>query len=309
MGINVVSVNISEEKGSIKKPVGFIEINKTGIINDAHAGYWNRQISLLANESIEKFGKQANREFKPGEFAENITTKGIALHLTRPLDRFLIGEAEMELTQIGKSCHGDACAVFQEVGKCIMPKEGVFCRTIKSGKIQPGDDIQYLPKIMRIYVLTLSDRASRGEYEDRSGPRTAALVKEFFRKNAYESIIEHEIIPDDALALRQKLVEANNKQFDIIFTTGGTGIGPRDITPDVTRTLLDKEIPGIMDQIRLKYGQKKPNALLSRAMAGVMGSTLVFNMPGSVRAIEEYTSELFKSIKHMIYMLHSLDLH
>lgn len=309
MEIKVTSVNISEEKGTIKKPVDFIEINEKGVVGDAHSGYWNRQISLLATESMGKFGKEANREFKPGEFAENITTKGIVLHDTRPLDRFLIGETEMEVTQIGKGCHGDGCAIFREVGNCVMPKEGVFCRTIQNGRIKPGDEIQYLPKVMKIYVLTLSDRASRGEYEDRSGPKTSELVKEFFLKNGYECIIENEIIPDDAVELRQKLIEATNKKFDVIFTTGGTGIGPRDITPDVTRTLLDKEIPGIMEQIRLKYGQEKPNALLSRAVAGVMGSTLVFNMPGSVRAIQEYTTEIFKSIKHMIYMQHGLDLH
>lgn len=309
MDIKVVSVNISEEKGTIKKPVDFININETGVQGDAHSGYWNRQISLLAIESIEKFGKEADRIFKPGEFAENITTQGIALHVTRPLDRFRIGETEIEVTQIGKGCHGDGCAIYREVGNCVMPKEGIFCRTIKGGIIRPGDKIEYLPKIIRIYVLTLSDRAFRGEYADRSGPRTSGMVKEYFLQHGYESIIENEIIPDDAVELRQKLVEAVNKGFDVIFTTGGTGIGPRDITPDVTRTMLDKEIPGIMENIRLKFGQEKPNALLSRAVAGVIGNTLVFNMPGSVRAVEEYTGEILKNIKHMIYMLHGLDLH
>jgi molybdopterin adenylyltransferase len=309
MDIKVVSINVSEEKGTIKNPVDFIEINEQGVLGDAHAGWWNRQISMLAIESIEKFGKEAKRNFKPGEFAENITTKGIALYDTRPLDRFLIGETEMEVTQIGKGCHGDGCAIFREVGNCVMPKEGIFCRTIKGGNIQPGDAIQYLPRIMRVYVLTLSDRASRGEYKDRSGPKTASLVKDFFLQKGYESLVEQEIIADDPVMLRQKLVEANNQKFDAIFTTGGTGIGPRDITPDVTKTLLDRVIPGVMEQIRLKYGQENPNALLSRAVAGVMGSSLVFNMPGSVRAVEEYTTEIFKSIKHMIYMIHGLDLH
>jgi molybdopterin adenylyltransferase len=309
MDIKVVSINVSEEKGTIKNPVDFIEINEQGVLGDAHAGWWNRQISMLSIESIEKFGKEAKRNFKPGEFAENITTKGIALYDTRPLDRFLIGETEMEVTQIGKGCHGDGCAIFREVGNCVMPKEGIFCRTIKGGNIQPGDAIQYLPRIMRVYVLTLSDRASRGEYKDRSGPKTASLVKDFFLQKGYESLVEQEIIADDPVMLRQKLVEANNQKFDAIFTTGGTGIGPRDITPDVTKTLLDRVIPGVMEQIRLKYGQENPNALLSRAVAGVMGSSLVFNMPGSVRAVEEYTTEIFKSIKHMIYMIHGLDLH
>jgi molybdopterin adenylyltransferase len=309
MVIKVISVNVSKEKGTIKLPVDSIEVNNQGVAGDAHSGYWNRQISLLAQESVDKFGKEANREFKPGEFAENITTQGIALHVTRPLDRFKIGETELEVTQIGKGCHGDGCAIFREVGNCVMPKEGIFCRTIKSGKIMPGDSIEYIPKIIRLYVLTLSDRAFRGEYTDRSGPQTTKLAKNYFLQIGYESIIENEIIPDDSVELRQKLIEATNKGFDVIFTTGGTGIGPRDITPEVTKAMLDKEIPGIMENIRLKFGGEKPNALLSRAVAGIIGSTLVFNMPGSVRAVEEYTGEIFKSIKHMIYMLHGLDLH
>jgi len=309
MEAKVISINISEENGTAKKPVGFIAVDEKGVQGDAHSGYWNRQISLLAIESIEKFGKEARLNFKPGDFAENITTRGIALHVTRPLDRLRIGDTEMEVTQIGKGCHGDGCAIYREVGNCIMPKEGIFCRTIKGGIITAGDVIKHLPKIIRIYVLTLSDRASRGEYADRSGPRTIALAKAFFLQHGYESFIENEVIPDDPVELREKLINAVNKGSDVVFTTGGTGIGLRDITPDITRALLDKEIPGIMENIRLKFGQEKPNALLSRAVAGVIGKTLVFNMPGSVKAVEEYTTEIFKSIKHMIYMLHGLDLH
>jgi len=309
MEIKVTSVNISKQKGTIKEPVDFIEIDDQGVKLDAHAGYWNRQVSLLGEESIEKFGKEANRSFKPGEFAENITTSGILLYKTQPLDRFIIGTTEMEVTQIGKHCHGDGCAIFREVGKCVMPKEGIFCRTIKPGTIKPGDSVTYMPKVMNVYVLTLSDRASGGIYEDRSGPLTVKLVEEFLANIGYQSEIIPEIIPDDAGILRSKLMEASDKQFDMIFTTGGTGIGPRDITPDVTKKLLDKEIPGLMEQIRLKYGQEKPNVLLSRAVAGVMGTSLIFNMPGSVKAVHEYTSEIFKSLKHMIFMLHGLDLH
>ncbi|MDP2424551.1 MAG: MogA/MoaB family molybdenum cofactor biosynthesis protein [Bacteroidales bacterium] len=165
------------------------------------------------------------------------------------------------------------------------------------------------PKLVHVLVLTLSDRAFRGEYEDRSGPRTVEACKSYLQSIGYQSHCELEIIPDDPEQLRHKLTTARDRNVDIIFTTGGTGIGPRDITPDVTRSLLDKEIPGIMEMIRLKYGEQNPNALLSRAVAGVMGNSLVFNMPGSVKAVDEYTSEIFKSIKHMIYMLHGLDMH
>lgn len=305
----VVSVNISKAKGTIKEPVDFIEVTAQGVAGDAHAGFWNRQISLLGSESIEKFGNEAGRSFRPGEFAENITTTGLTLYQTHPLDRLLIGETEMEVTQIGKGCHGDGCAIFREVGNCVMPKEGIFCRTIKKGKIYPGDPVVYVPKIIRVYVLTLSDRASRGEYEDKSGPRIASLGADFFNSLGYQNQIVTDLIPDDAGLFRQKLTEAKEKNYDMIFTTGGTGIGPRDITPDVTRQMLDKEIPGLMEQIRLKYGQDKPGALLSRAVAGLMGNMLVFNMPGSVKAVGEYFMEISKNLKHMLFMIHGLDLH
>ena len=94
-----------------------------------------------------------------------------------------------------------------------------------------------------------------------------------------------------------------------MITTGGTGIGPRDFTPDVVQSMLDKEIPGLMELIRMKYGQEKPAALLSRSVAGVMGKSLVFTLPGSVRAVSEYMSEILRSLNHMIFMLNGIDLH
>jgi len=98
-------------------------------------------------------------------------------------------------------------------------------------------------------------------------------------------------------------------KYDIIITTGGTGIGPKDFTPDVVKPMLEKEIPGIMEMIRMKYGQQKPNALVSRSVAGVIGETLVFTLPGSVKAVEEYMTEILTMLEHLIYMLHSLDFH
>ncbi|MDA3952527.1 MAG: MOSC domain-containing protein [Bacteroidales bacterium] len=141
--IKVLSVNISEEKGVIKKPVDSISITETGIENDAHAGDWHRQISLLAKESIDKFEEVLGRKLKFGEFAENITTEGITLYTMKPGDKLNIADVELEVTQIGKKCHGDGCAIFSQVGKCVMPKEGIFAKVIKTGKILPGDGIIY----------------------------------------------------------------------------------------------------------------------------------------------------------------------
>ena len=307
--ITVVSVNSSEKKGTIKLPVPAIELSDIGVAGDAHAGHWHRQVSMLAEESISKFSGTAGRKINYGEFAENITTRGIAVHLTNPLDRFTIGEAELEVTQIGKKCHGASCNIFKEVGNCVMPKEGIFCRVIKPGSIKAGDRITYIPRTFSIRIITLSDRASAGEYEDRSGPVIAGRVQSCFDSFKWKCDIKRQLIPDDAELLHKILLEARLNNTDIVFTTGGTGIGPRDFTPDVVKPLLDKEIPGIMELIRFKYGQEKPNALLTRAVAGVMGNSLVYTLPGSVKAVEEYTSEIFSTLKHSIFMLHGLDLH
>lgn len=143
----VISVNISEKKGVIKSPVKDIELIETGIKNDAHAGKWHRQVSLLADESIARFKGVLGRKIEYGEFAENITTKGLVLYEMAPGDIIKIGkDVVMEVTQIGKKCHGDGCAIFSAVGKCVMPKEGIFCKVISNGKITAEDEIIYLPK-------------------------------------------------------------------------------------------------------------------------------------------------------------------
>jgi molybdopterin adenylyltransferase len=165
--IIVVSVNISEKKGTIKVPVAEIRLNELGVAGDAHAGEWHRQVSLLADESVQRFTHAAGRSIQYGEFAENITTKGLELVNTHPLDRLTIGDVELEITQIGKECHGTSCAIFKEVGNCVMPKEGIFARVLKNGIVKAGNKVVYVPRIYKVTIITLSDRASRGEYSDR----------------------------------------------------------------------------------------------------------------------------------------------
>jgi molybdenum cofactor synthesis domain-containing protein len=307
--LKIHSVNISEKKGTIKHPVGSIRLTEAGVEGDAHSGAWNRQVSLLGMESIRKSEQEARRKILPGEFAENITTEGIELWKLNPLDRFTCGPAELEVTQIGKECHGTSCAIFKEVGNCVMPKEGIFCRVITPGMIKAGDELLYHPKIFSVRVITLSDRASRGEYEDKSGLRIQELLTEHFTLHSSLFTIHYSLIPDDPEKLHAILEQSGNEKTDLVITTGGTGIGPRDFTPDVVKTFLDKEIPGIMEMIRMKYGAEKPNALVSRSIAGVMKQTLVFTLPGSVKAVNEYMTEILPSVFHLISMLHGLDKH
>jgi len=308
-GIKILSVNISEKKGTVKKAVSEIILTANGITGDAHSGPWNRQISLLGIESIHKFEEKAGRKIAFGEFAENMTTEGILLYKTHPLDRFISPKVIMEVTQIGKKCHGQSCAIFKEVGNCVMPLEGIFCRVIKSGTLKAGDELEYHPKVNKVLIITLSDRASRGEYEDKSGNRLKERLIHFFTENGKQADIQNILIGDQEDDLRSLLKKVKEEKYDFLFTTGGTGIGPRDITPDIVKTHLDKEIPGIMDMIRIKYGMEKPQALCSRSVAGVMDKCLVFTLPGSVKAVDEYMNEILKSLTHLQYMLHGLDNH
>ncbi len=306
--IFVVSLNISVEKGTVKTPQETVTVNERGIVGDAHSGAWHRQVSMLALEDIEKFSllDADNKKFQPGEFAENITTSGIDFKKVSILDRFKLGGVELELTQIGKMCHGDGCAIFVEVGKCVMPKSGVFTRVIKGGSIKKGDAIEYLPRPLKIKIITLSDRASTGEYKDKSGPRIKELLEEYFEGKRWHTQFDYSLLPDDASKLKEELQKSVDEKTDIIFTTGGTGIGPRDITPDIVEKFADKLIPGIMDQARLKYFEKIPSAILSRSLFAVKDQTLIFSLPGSVKAVEDYMGEITKILEHSILMLHGL---
>lgn len=165
-----------------------------------------------------------------------------------------------------------------------------------------------LPGRFEVLVITLSDRAFKGEYQDLSGPRISERIKEFFISENWESNIRNVLIPDDSEILKQIILDERNTA-DIIFTTGGTGIGPRDITSDTVKALLDKEIPGIMEYIRIKYGSEKPAALLSRSIAGITGQSLIYTLPGSLKAVDEYLTEINKTIKHSFLMIYGIDAH
>ena len=137
---HVTSVNISEKKGTIKHEVPEIQLRlRHGIVGDAHAGDWHRQISMLAEESIDKM-REKLPQLKPGAFAENINTAGIDLKSLPIGTRLRIGETEVEVTQIGKECHND-CAIKKATGQCVMPTEGIFVIVVKEGVVRAGDDV------------------------------------------------------------------------------------------------------------------------------------------------------------------------
>ncbi len=137
---SVLSVNTSLEKGVVKNPVDEIKlVINHGVLGDAHAGNWHRQVSLLAMESYQKMIYE-NKILPIGSFAENITTEGLELFTLPVGTKLQIGETIHEVTQIGKECHS-GCAIQQQVGKCVMPKEGIFTKVIKEGTVKKGDKI------------------------------------------------------------------------------------------------------------------------------------------------------------------------
>lgn len=142
----ILAINISETKGVIKKSVDeVLLIEDFGIENDAHAGKWHRQVSLLGQESVDKMIAKGLDHLVPGVFAENLTTEGIILY-ELPVGTVLqIGETVHEVTQIGKECH-TGCEIKQITGDCVMPREGIFTKVLKGGVLKPGDEIIVLEK-------------------------------------------------------------------------------------------------------------------------------------------------------------------
>lgn len=139
----VLSVCISENKGERKKPVAEVELRENhGIVGDAHAGDWHRQVSLLARESIDKM-RAMGLDVDNGDFAENITTEGIDLPGLPVGTRIRAGEVELEVTQIGKECH-TRCAIYHQAGDCVMPKEGIFAKVVTGGMVRPGDSVEII---------------------------------------------------------------------------------------------------------------------------------------------------------------------
>ncbi|MBI5212926.1 MAG: MogA/MoaB family molybdenum cofactor biosynthesis protein [Nitrospirae bacterium] len=147
--------------------------------------------------------------------------------------------------------------------------------------------------MITIAVLTLSDKGSKGEREDKSGPAIAEMLKGIGEVKYYD------ILPDERDLIKNKLLEYADK-VDLILTTGGTGLSPRDVTPEATLSVIDREIPGIAEAMRMEGLKKTDRAMLSRAVAGVKGQTLIINMPGSPKAVREHMEVILNVIPHAI---------
>ncbi len=148
---------------------------------------------------------------------------------------------------------------------------------------------------MRIAVLTVSDRCGSGQAEDKSGPLICELLRERAETAAYR------IVPDEQELISAALIEMSDVlQCDVVFTTGGTGFAPRDVTPEATKAVLEKETPGIPEAIRAESLKITPRAMLSRAAAGIRGKTLIVNLPGSPKAVRESLAVVLPVLDHAL---------
>lgn len=155
----------------------------------------------------------------------------------------------------------------------------------------------------KVAVLTISDRCSRGEREDESGKVIQGIIK-----NIPLELIKYEIVPDEPDIIKAKLIEyADNLKADLVLTDGGTGFTPRDNTPEATKAVLDKEIPGIPEVMRIECLKYNRRAMLSRAVAGIRGRTLIINFPGSTKAVKESLGVILDTLIHALDMIRGKD--
>ncbi len=300
----ILSLNISREKGTKKTSAESVTlVNDFGIKDDAHAGKWHRQVSLLASESIQTM-KDKGLDVTQGDFAENITTEGIVLTDLIVGDKLTINGTDLIISQLGKLCH-HKCAIYYAAGDCVMPREGIFAVVRGDGEIHAGDGITMTPKSgLSVCVVTLSDKGSRGERVDESGPAVAKLITE--RLNT--SFIRMEILADEQDQLENTLKYlADSQKFDLIITNGSTGVSPRDIAPDATLNVIDKRIPGYEEAMRIESFKKTNRALISRAVTGARGRSMIVNLPGSPKGAVENLEVIIDSLSHCIEKLQGSD--
>ena len=298
----VRAVCISPAKGTEKKPVEkgvFIPV--FGIENDAHAGSGHRQVSLLSYGSVEEFNRKG-ANVTDGAFGENLLVEGIDLK-NLPVGSVLkAGTVVLRTTQVGKECHSQ-CTIRRRTGDCIMPREGIFAEVLEGGEIRPGDIItSQLPdpgRPFRAAVITLSDKGYAGERKDESGPAAVQMLEEA----GYE-IIETILLPDEPEMLKRELCRlADQRQADLVVTSGGTGFSPRDRTPEATMAVADRNAPGIAEYIRMKSMEITDRAMLGRGVSVIRKGTLIVNLPGSQKAVRESLGFILNALEHGLTVL------
>lgn len=296
----VAAVCISEKRQVRKtKQDSVLLIENFGIEGDAHGGAGPRQVSILSELSLSKMEAEGISTCA-GCCGENIDVGGaVELHTLLPGVKLKLGNsAVVRITEIGKdNSDGHADTVIQ---KNIFPLEGVFGEVLNGGELRAGDGVEVIREPgYSAGVLTVSDSTSRGERDDLSGP----AVIELLRKHNYAPA-RYAVVPDEAQDITERIRSWCEDGFlDVLFTTGGTGFSVRDVTPEATMMVCDREVPGIPEMIRQKSAKIVNSAWLSRARAGIRKQTLVINLPGSRKAAIECAEFALTVIDHGLEIL------
>lgn len=298
----IKAVCLSEAKGTEKRPVASVTlIANHGLSGDAHAGNWHRQVSLLSADKVDEFNARGGKA-EIGAFGENLLVSGIDFK-SLPVGSILrAGEVVLKMSQIGKECHSH-CQIFHRVGDCIMPREGVFATVEHGGELHAGMELTVEPPPvdapLRAAVMTLSDKGFAGERVDTSGPRAAQLLSE-----AGYDVEELVLLPDAQKKIERELIRlADSRQLDLIITTGGTGFSLRDVTPEATLAVATRIAPGIAEAIRAESLKITPRAMLSRGASVLRNKTLIVNLPGSTKAVEEGLAVILPQLEHGLRIL------
>lgn len=296
----IIAICTSEKKGTVKHETDTCYIKESfGIVGDAHAGS-ERQVSLLSYESFIEFKESLNgkTELYPGVFGENLLVEGLDLLKCTIGTRYRCGSVILEVMQIGKKCHS-GCEISKITGKCIMPAQGVFARVISGGVITKGDMIEPVSSRFTAAVLTSSDSSYHGARKDLSGPAITSILSD----NGYE-VVSESLLPDDREELSSEMKHICDEiRPDILITTGGTGLGPRDIMPEATLDIADRMVPGIAEALRSYSMSITPRAMLSRGVSVIRGKTLIINLPGSPKAVTECLEYIIDVLDHGIKMM------
>jgi molybdenum cofactor synthesis domain-containing protein len=296
----VEAICFSEDKGTQKEPreQGILRENH-GLDGDAHAGPWHRQLSLLSLCDVDWMRSRGLPNLKAGAFGENLVVEGIDLSALGLGSRLRVGKkAELSVTQHGKVCH-HRCAIFYKAGQCIMPSRGLFARVRVGGPIAVGDPVEVVEVVNRenfqIVVLTLSDKGSQGQRVDTAGPAVVKSLQESLPCHVYST----EILPDERDLIVERLEHyADGHGIDLVVAVGGTGFSPRDVTPEAIRQVAERLTPGLDEAIRIASLGKTPRAMLSRAVSGIRGQTLILSLPGSERAALENLAAILPALPH-----------
>jgi len=291
---------IADEKGTPKQAVRTVRFRRDhGIEGDAHAGPGHRQVSLLADEDIEAVRRAGLPDIAPGAFAENVVLSGLDLGALGLGTRLRLGDdVRLEVTQIGKVCH-TPCEIGRQTGRCIMPDRGLFARVLAGGPVGAGDPAEVIHLVPRerfqAVVLTVSDRCAAGQAVDTAGPATADLLQAGLDAHIYRT----EIVPDERERICDRLRHwADGHSIDLVATVGGTGFASRDVTPEATRTVIERPTPGLDEAMRAASIASTPHAPLSRGASGICGRTLILNLPGSETAAVENLRAVLPALAH-----------